>query len=148
MEKTELNSVLKKHKKWLDNDEDGKRANLGGAKVLFPLACPEKGAFVAFKKGANGAIIKLRIPEDARRSSATTQKCRCDKAVVLSIENPGGTPYKDESVCSLYDRSFIYTIGQEVTDYGTQKNERRKNNGNCKNQNKQQSKNESADQHG
>jgi hypothetical protein len=29
----------------------------------------------------------LEIPADAKRSSATTNKCRCDKAFVVSITN-------------------------------------------------------------
>lgn len=36
-------------------------------------------------------LIKLLIPEDAKRSSATTGKCRCDKAKVLGIYYLDGT---------------------------------------------------------
>ena len=91
-------------------------ANLRGAKnVFFPLACPEEGEFIAFKKAANGLIVKLQIPASAKRSSSTTRKCRCNKAIVLSIEYVNGTQYKDESVCSVHDKNFVYTVGQEVS---------------------------------
>lgn len=156
MTKTELNEILKAHKKWLNGDEDGKRADLsradlrgadlrwadlkgadlrwadlrgadlseadlseadlrGAKNVFFPLACPEEGEFIAFKKAANGLIVKLQIPANAKRSSSTTRKCRSDKAIVLSIEYADGTKYKDESVCSVYDKNFVYTVGQEVS---------------------------------
>ena len=64
------------------------RANLCGAKKIpfIPLACPSDGAFIGWKK-VNKCIVKLLIPEDAKRSSATTNKCRCDKAKVLEIIN-------------------------------------------------------------
>lgn len=60
-------------------------------------------------------IVKLKIPASAKRSSATTRKCRCDKAIVLSIENADGTQSEEKSVSSLYDKAFVYTVGQEVS---------------------------------
>ena len=61
-------------------------AYLRGAKEIpyVPLACPSDGAFIGWKK-VGRYLVKLEIPEDARRSSATTNKCRCDKAKVLDI---------------------------------------------------------------
>ncbi|MBP5455080.1 MAG: pentapeptide repeat-containing protein [Paludibacteraceae bacterium] len=58
-----------------------------------PMSCPSDGAFIAWKKilyhngDGLGYIVKLLVPEDARRSSATSEKCRCDKAMVLAINN-------------------------------------------------------------
>ena len=171
MTKTELDEILKAHKKLLGGDRDGKRADLRGVdlteadlrwadlreaelieadlskadlrwanlrgaelrgaelrgaklieadlrgtkNVFFPLVCPEEGGFIAFKKAANGLIVKLQIPASAKRSSSTTRKCRCNKAIVLSIEYADGTQYKDESVCSVHDKNFVYTVGQEVS---------------------------------
>ncbi len=90
-------------------------ADLRGAKDLFfPVCCPEEGEFIAFKKAAYGTIVKLKIPAYAKRSSAATRKCRCDKAIVLSIENADGTPYEEKSVHSCYNKDFVYTVGQEV----------------------------------
>lgn len=92
------------------------RADLTGAKNIpyIPMACPDSGAFAAWKK-AGGKIVKLLIPEDARRSSATGRKCRCDKAVVIAIENLDGTDPGITSVASNRDRNFIYTVGETVS---------------------------------
>ena len=73
------------------------------------------GEFIAYKKAANNTIVKLKIPKDAKRSSATTRKCRCDKAIVLAIEYIDGRQYESKSVRSNYDKSFIYTVGEEVS---------------------------------
>ena len=90
------------------------RANLSGAKNLnFPIACPEKGTFTAFKK-AEKYIIELEIPDDALRSSSTTRKCRCSKAKVVSITNLEGTSSDVKSVASHYDSGFIYNLGETV----------------------------------
>lgn len=89
-------------------------ANLYMAKnIYFPIACPEKGSFTAFKK-ANGYIVELEIPADALRSSSTTRKCRCSKAKVVSITNLDGTPSDVKSVASECNSKFIYTIGETV----------------------------------
>lgn len=94
-------------------------AYLSGAKNIpyIPMACPDSGAFIAWKKagGKIGKIVKLLIPEDARRSSATGRKCRCDKAVVIAIENLDGTAPGIVSVASNRDRNFIYTVGKTVS---------------------------------
>ena len=94
-------------------------ANLQGAKNLsLPIACPEEGSFIGFKK-ANGCIVKLEIPEDALRCSATGRKCRCSKAKVLSITNYDGSDAGVNAVPSSYDGSFVYTVGEmvEVKDF-------------------------------
>ena len=89
-------------------------ADLRGAKNLnFPIACPEKGMFTAFKK-AGKYIIELEIPSDALRSSSTTRKCRCSKAKVVSITNLDGTPSDIKSVASCHDSNFIYNLGETV----------------------------------
>ena len=91
------------------------RANLSGAENIpyIPMACPDSGAFIAWKK-ASGRIVKLLVPEDAKRSSATGRKCRCNKAVVLAIENVDGTDSGLSSVASGYDPKFLYTINETV----------------------------------
>ena len=97
---------------------DLRGVNLRGIKtniytIGYSLACPEKGSFIAYKK-ANGCIIKLLILEDSKRSSATTVKCRCDKAKVLDIENIK-TGLKVIEVRSNYDSKFIYRVGEIVS---------------------------------
>lgn len=125
--RAQLNEILRNHKHWLMQDCDGWEdmradltgANLTGAKNIpyIPMACPDSGAFTAWKKagGKIGKIVKLLIPEDARRSSATGRKCRCDKAVVIAIENLDGTAPGIASVASNRDRNFIYTVGETVS---------------------------------
>ena len=103
------------------NGADLSGADLSGAKnINCPISCPEKGSFIGFKK-ANGLIIELEIPSDALRSSATTRKCRCSKAKVISITNPDGSPSNVTSIPSSWDSNFIYGIGDivEVTDFDT-----------------------------
>ena len=97
-------------------------ANLSGAKEVpyIPMVCPEEGDFIGWKK-AGGKIVKLRIPEDALRSSATTRKCRCNKAEVVEIYNIDGTIEDERTVNSSYDSSFTYEVGKtvEVQDFDT-----------------------------
>ena len=81
--------------------------------VGYNLACPEEGSFIGYKK-AGKYLVKLLILEDAKRSSATTMKCRCDMAKVLDIENIL-TGKKIKKVSSNYDSDFVYKIGEIVT---------------------------------
>lgn len=98
-------------------------ANLRGADIrraihnentaFFALQCPEEGSFIGYKK-ASGKIVKLLIPEDAKRSSATSRKCRCSKATVLSITNLDGSETDEKSVKSDKGNGFIYRVGKAV----------------------------------
>ena len=97
-------------------------ADLRGAKnVNCPLACPEKGSFIGFKKVRGNYIVELEILEDAMRSSATGRKCRCSKAKVVSITNPDGSNAEETSAISGWDSKFIYSVGEivEVKDFDT-----------------------------
>ena len=96
---------------------DLRGANLCDAKGCY-LSCPTEGSFIGWKK-ASGHIVKLRIPEDARRSSATGHKCRCDKAYVMEIQNMDGTKATEDTVRSDHDKNFVYTVGAtvEVPDF-------------------------------
>ena len=143
--KEQLNEVLEKHKKWLNDEPDGERADLRGANLwganlwradlrganlwganlceannipdyVCPICCPEEGSFTGFKKAYwNGTpvIVKLQIPADAKRSSATNRKCRCDKAKVLSITDLSGAA-EFQQAFSGYDNNFIYEVGKTV----------------------------------
>ncbi len=92
-------------------------ANLSGARGGY-MACPTDGSFIGWKK-ASGYVVKLQIPEDARRSSAGGEKCRCDKAYVAEIQNADGTKADIETVCSDHDKNFVYAVGAtvEVSDF-------------------------------
>ena len=96
--------------------------NLTNVKNLpdISMVCPETGLIICWKKALGGFIIKLEIPEDAKRSSAIgSRKCRCNKAKVLSIENLDGTPAEVTSVQSKHYPDFIYKVGEtvEVPDF-------------------------------
>ena len=108
------------------NSADLSHANLSGANlsgvdlrgannIYIPLACPEKGSFIGFKKVSNGEqIVELFIPADAKRSSSTGRKCRCNKAKVISITNIDGSSCELTKARSSYDSSFMYTVGEYV----------------------------------
>ena len=167
-----IKDILEKHKKWLNAEDGGERANLSGADLsgadlsyanlrdanlsyanlrdanlsyadlsyadlsgadlsgadlsdakanehtaMYHLACPEEGAFIGFKKcrsyEGEDVIVKLEIPEDAKRSSATTRKCRCSKAKVISITGIVTRQEYDEAF-SQRDKRFVYRVGETV----------------------------------
>lgn len=99
------------------NSSNLNNANLNNVKtnmytIGYNLACPEEGSFIGYKK-VGKYIVKLLIMEDSKRNSATTLKCRCDKAKVLDIEKID-TGEKIESTPSDYDINFIYKVGEIV----------------------------------
>ena len=92
-------------------------ADLSNAEnVYIPINCPEKGSFIGFKKALTNeeeVIVELLITEDAKRSSATSRKCRCSKAKVLSITSLDEIEQYNEAYSS-YDNDFIYELGKTV----------------------------------
>ena len=92
-------------------------ANLSGAKNVpfIPMACPDVGSFIGWKKCREGRIVELEVPADARRSSAAGRKCRCDKAVVKSIKSIDGKEEYTEAL-SDYNSGFRYEVGKEVSE--------------------------------
>jgi len=72
------------------------------------LVCPTSGEFYAWKKCRDNAIVKLLIPADALRSSATRRKCRASKVQVLEISDDR------EYAVSMHDKTFRYTIGDVI----------------------------------
>ena len=142
MDRDKLSEIFKKHKQWLFGERGGQCASLSGADLryadlryanlsgadlsgadlsgaktnhytaFYHLQCPEEGSFIAYKKASN-YIIKLLIPEDAQRSSATSRKCRASKAKVLDITHIE-TGVTVNTVISNYDNTFIYKVGEEV----------------------------------
>ena len=99
-------------------------AYLSGAKEVpfVPLFCPSDGAFIGWKRAWTKVgdttirvLVKLEIPADARRSSATGTKCRCDKAKVLEITRIDNGEQVD-SAFSDYRNTFDYTVGKTVEE--------------------------------
>ena len=99
--------------RWADlRDANLRWADLRDAKGAY-MACPTDGSFIGWKK-ASVYVVKLQIPEDARRGSAGNEKCRCDKAFVVDIQNVDGTKADVETVCSDHDKKIVYTVGATV----------------------------------
>lgn len=94
-----LTEILRLHVMWINGEDGGERADLTGADLTranltdaktnystigYNLACPEEGSFIAFKR-VGSAIVKMLVPAEAKRSSATTRKCRFEWVKVLEI---------------------------------------------------------------
>ena len=93
------------------------RANLSGAKIVdalnsaAPLAATRilaEGSIIGWKKCKNDVIVKLRIPEEAKRSHAFGRKCRAEYADVLEI-------FGADHGISKHDGKTKYTVGKRVT---------------------------------
>ena len=91
-------------------------------RIDWPMVCPETGAFVAWKQAriysfvshSHGlpCLVKLEIPADAERSSATTNKCRASKAMILEILNMDGTRVDVTKARSTWGK--VYKVGKIV----------------------------------
>ena len=120
----------------IPTDKIFKECYFGHKSLGIRTACPEEGAFIAWKKAelhpkssklkcfsqlSLPCLVKLLIPEDALRSSSTTFKCRASKAKVLDVEILEDSPnfkalteppnINDYLIRSTYDRSYTYNIG-------------------------------------
>ena len=97
-------------------DADLRFANLSNTNIDYPIACPSEGSFIGWKKvyyDGGYWLVKLEIPEDAKRCSATTNKCRCDKAKVLEITNI----VTDETINEIVNINYyetVYKVGEIV----------------------------------
>ena len=135
-QKLDLKTILDLHRKWIFGGTGGKRANLAdanladanlagakladanlagaklagatGAELALAMAShlPE-GPFIGWKKCRGGVIVKLRIPEDAKRSHGASRKCRAEYADVLEI-------FGAEVGISLRDGKTEYRTGERV----------------------------------
>ena len=131
----ELKEICGKHIKWLRDEEGGERADLRGAdlqgadlqgadlrgadlqdaknsELAFAMTVvPSSGDIIGWKKAKNPAggdcIVKLKIPEAAKRSNATGRKCRAEYAEVLDVIGA-------EYAISGYDGTMEYHKGQTV----------------------------------
>ena len=137
MTQEELNEILEKHRKWLNDEEGGERAdlrwadlrwadlsgadlsraNLSGADLsgadldesekIRQGVCLEE-SMIGYKKCQDGVIVTLKIPKGAIVFSINNSKCRTNVAKVTDIDN-GLT-----KVASCYDSKFIYRKGKTV----------------------------------
>lgn len=108
--------------------------------LFIRQVCPENGSYIGYKKAYTFAvdkkkdpitdilypvsvdylpvIVKLRITDDSKRSSATSKKCRASKCEVVSITNIHETVSYNLAFSS-HDPSFVYEVGKviEVEDF-------------------------------
>jgi len=94
-------------------------ANLDGAKnvdvaIARTRILPE-GDIIGWKKCRNDVVVKLRIPEAAKRSHAFGRKCRAEFADVLEVIGA------DKGI-SLHDGVTEYVAGVRVTPDGFDEN--------------------------
>ena len=111
-------AVLAARKAWADlqgadlRGADLRGAYLRGAKdVEFVIACTRilpEGALIGWKKCRDSRIVKLRIPEDAKRSHAFGRKCRAEYADVIEVIGA-------EVGISQHNGETEYRAGQRVT---------------------------------
>lgn len=84
----------------------------------FHMHCPEEGGFTGYKMAFNDKyhpyIVELKIPACALRSSATSNKCRCSEAKVMSITCLEGTDDGTDIVRSGRNPYFLYKAGETV----------------------------------
>ena len=100
--------------------------------INWPLSCPDEGAFIGWKKcfavkpmefyigrtalsTALSVIVKLRILDGSKRSSATSRTCRCDRAEVLDIQDLFGNSLDGIVAHSRFNEDFTYTVGKIVS---------------------------------
>lgn len=90
--------------------------------------CPEEGSFIGWKYVTFPAsilenseqhtdwcavLVKLKIPEDAKRSSGFSRKCRASKVEVLGFYATDGTRLDDIYEVNHIDVfSIVYKIGE------------------------------------
>jgi hypothetical protein len=81
-------------------------ANLENAKLPDFQLPPEEGSFIAYKKVDSG-VIKLLIPEDAKRtSSLVSRKCRASHVKVL--EGSGVSPTHTQKKLEYKEGEVVY----------------------------------------
>lgn len=94
-----------------DTEIDGVLAD--EATSYFKLRCPAEGPFLGYKKLQDDRIAMLLIPEDAKRTSATCNTCRCSKAKVLAVRSFDQKIHYDYGISTIND-DFVYNVGEWV----------------------------------
>ena len=74
--------------------------------------CPEEGSFICWGKKSN-YLVKMKVPVDARRSSATARKCRAEFVEVLQILHVNGESFENVNKIEhikYYNNNHIATV--------------------------------------
>ena len=92
----------------------------------YHTRCPEEGEFIGYKQVRDNKygpyIAELKIPAHALRSSATSNKCRCSEAEVMSITRLDGTDNGIDIVRSWRNPDILYKVGEMVKADGFDRN--------------------------
>lgn len=105
---------------WMDIESD--------VQIKLPINCPSSGSFIGWKKAniaypkseqkeahISQGIVKLLIPEWAERTSSVNRQCRCDRAIVLDVQDTGGASIVDyDYIFSAHDLHYKYTVGDTL----------------------------------
>ena len=76
--------------------------------VNFMSNCPEEWDFIWWKKCEDWLIVKLLIPAKAKRSNATSRKCRAEFVKTLEITDSKWKKHKE--AISIYDSTIKYVV--------------------------------------
>ena len=87
-----------------------KECKLADLALAMTTHLPE-GPFIGWKKCMDGVIVKLRIPEKARRSHGASRKCRAEYVTVLEV-------FGAAKGVSIHDKVTEYHPGKTVRANG------------------------------
>lgn len=77
--------------------------------LSLPIYCPEEGSFIAWKMCRDNKVVKLLIPEQAKREGNSLHTLRASEVEVLEIYDKDGNPV-DEAISQI-DEDFRYVKG-------------------------------------
>ena len=77
---------------------------------------PQNKKMIGYKKCKDNLIVKLEIPEDAKRclSLSDENRYRCDKAKVIEILDLNRKKSNKKQAVSINDKDFIYKLGEMI----------------------------------
>ena len=96
------------------------RADLSGADLssaknfkLHFQHCPQEGSFIAWKKARGRYLLKIVIPNDAKRTSCVVnRKCRAEYVKTIAVFDLGGKQMPEGfEVQGLHDANTVYRVG-------------------------------------
>jgi hypothetical protein len=87
---------------------------LGAALAVATTRILPAGAVIGWKKCAGGRVVKLRIPEAAKRSHAWGRKCRAEYAEVLAVFGPRGGEQTEATSGGFSGAPLVYRVGEIV----------------------------------
>ena len=102
------------------------RTQLRGAIGLpyIPQNVPDTGSFIAWKRAKtivegthydHSVIVKLRIPDEAKRICLWNGEYRASKAEVLEIQTIDGDVLRDTVAYSIRDGRTVYKVGETLS---------------------------------